>query len=64
MLVTVIAPQNADPMILGAHRLFSLPIDAQPGFRRVGYDAEIPRLPSIIRAFMAAGIDIEHFYDF
>jgi hypothetical protein len=64
ILVTVIAPQNADPIIPGANRLFSLGIDADPGLRRVGYDVEVPRLPTIVRGFMAAGITIEHFYDY
>jgi hypothetical protein len=64
ILVSVIAPEAAAPPIAGVNRLFSLPIDAQPGFRRVGYDADITRLPEIMSGFAAAGIQIEHFYDY
>lgn len=64
ILMSVIAPEDAAPVIEGANRLFGLPIDARPGFQRVGYDVDITRMPEIIRAFAAAGIEVEHFYDY
>jgi hypothetical protein len=64
ILVSVIAPESASPAIPGAAKLFSLPIDAKPGFRRVGYDADVTLLTSIVSAFREAGIEVEHFYDY
>ncbi len=64
IMVSVIAPETADPPIPGTARLFSLPIDARPGFRRVGYDADVTTLPAIINGFRMAGIEVEHFYDY
>jgi hypothetical protein len=64
ILVSVIAPESATPAIPGANRLFSLPIDARPGFRRVGYDADVTRLAGIVSGFKTAGIEVEHFYDY
>jgi len=44
--------------------LFSLDLDAKPGFRRAGLRARIDRLVEINRDLKAAGATIEHFYDY
>ena len=44
--------------------LFSLDLDARPGFRRAGLQARIDRLVDISRDLKARGASIEHFYDY
>ena len=44
--------------------LFSLDLDARPGFRRAGLKARIDRLVDINRDLKARGASIEHFYDY
>lgn len=62
ILVTVIAP---DSTTLSTHgrELFSQPLDAKPGFRRVGLDAKVTDLVLIGRELKSAGMTIERFYD-
>ena len=64
ILVTVIAPDAAKLDIKGTTELFSLELDAQPGFRRAGLKASIDRLVDINRELKAKGASIEHFYDY
>jgi hypothetical protein len=64
ILLTVIAPQAARLDVKDATQLFSLNLDAQPGFRRAGLRARIDRLIDINRDLKAAGATIEHFYDY
>jgi hypothetical protein len=44
--------------------LFSLDLDAKPGFRRAGLQARIDRLVEIQRDLKARDASIEHFYDY
>ena len=64
ILITVIAPDAAKLDISGTTELFSLALDAKPGFRRVGLKARIDRLVDINRDLKARGANIEHFYDY
>jgi hypothetical protein len=64
ILITVIAPQAARLDIKDATELFSLALDAKPGFRRAGLRARIDHLVDINRDLKAAGATIEHFYDY
>lgn len=64
ILVTVIAPKAAALDVKGTAELFSLDLDARPGFRRAGLKARIDRLVDIKRDLEARGADIEHFYDY
>jgi hypothetical protein len=64
ILITVIAPDAAKLDILGTTELFSLGLDARPGFRRAGLKARIDRLVDINRDLKARGASIEHFYDY
>ncbi|ANW00640.1 hypothetical protein [Bradyrhizobium icense] len=64
ILVTVIAPDAAKLDIKGTTELFSLELDAKPGFRRAGLKARIDRLVEINRELEARGASIEHFYDY
>ena len=64
ILITVIAPDAAKLDIKGTTELFSLELDARPGFRRAGLKARIDRLVDINRELKARGASIEHFYDY
>ena len=64
ILLTVIAPDAAKLDIKGTTELFSLELDARPGFRRAGLKAGIDRLVDINRDLKARGATIEHFYDY
>jgi hypothetical protein len=64
ILVTVIAPQTANLDVKEVTELFSLDLDARPGFRRAGLRARIDRLVDINRYLKARGASIEHFYDY
>jgi len=64
ILITVIAPDSAKLDVKDTTELFSLPLDAQPGFRRAGLKARIDRLVDINGGLKARGANIEHFYDY
>jgi hypothetical protein len=64
ILITVIAPKAATLDVKDTAELFSLDLDARPGFRRAGLRARIDRLVDISRDLKARGASIEHFYDY
>jgi hypothetical protein len=64
ILITVIAPDAAKLDIRGTTKLFSLELDARPGFRRAGLKARIDQLVDINRELKARDASIEHFYDY
>ena len=64
ILITVIAPDAARLDVKDTSELFSLELDARPGFRRAGLKARIDRLVDIVRDLKARGVSIEHFYDY
>ena len=64
ILITVIAPDAAKLDIKDTTELFSLELDARPGFRRAGLKVRIDRLVDINRDLKAKGVSIEHFYDY
>ncbi len=64
ILVTVIAPAASRLDIADTTELFSLDLDARPGYRRAGLKARVDRLVAIRRELKARGIELEHFYDY
>jgi hypothetical protein len=64
IFVTVIAPKTAKLDAKDTVELFSLDLDAKPGFRRVGLKAKVEHLVDINRDLKARGANIEHFYDY
>src|SRR5437868_6676232 len=64
IMITVIAPKSAALDVKDATELFSLDLDANPGFRRAGLKPRIDRLVDINRELKARGAGIEHFYDY
>ena len=59
-----LSPDAARLDVKGTTELFSLELDAKPGFRRAGLKARIDRLVDINRDLKAKGVSIEHFYDY
>ena len=64
ILITVIAPDAAKLDVKDTTELFSLELDAKPGFRRAGLKARIDRLVDINRDLKSMGAVIEHLYDY
>jgi hypothetical protein len=64
ILITVIAPDSAKLDVNDTTELFSLDLDARPGFRRAGLKASVERLVDINRDLKARAAKIEHFYDY
>jgi hypothetical protein len=64
IMLTVIAPKASALDVEDATELFSLDLDARPGFRRAGLKARIDRLVDINRELKARDAVIEHFYDY
>jgi hypothetical protein len=64
ILITVIAQKGTSLDIADTTELFSLDLDAKPGFRRAGLKARIDRLVEIKRELAAKGAILEHFYDY
>jgi hypothetical protein len=64
IMVTVIAPKDAKLDVKDASELFSLNLDAKPGFRRAGLKPRIDRLVDIVRDLKARDASVEHFYDY
>lgn len=64
IMVTVIAPNTAKLDVKDTTELFSLDLDAKPGFRRAGLKTRIDRLVDIVRELKAKGATVEHLYDY
>jgi hypothetical protein len=64
IMITAIAADGSMPVIEGVRPLFSLALDARPGFRRIGLGAKVDQLVPITKALESAGVSIEHFYDY
>ena len=64
VLVTVLAPPGPLPVLPGVTVLFEAGIQSRPDRRRVGLDVSVERLAAAVRALEAAGVGIEHIYDY
>jgi hypothetical protein len=64
ILMSAILPDRGGPDVAGSRPLFLLPIDARPGFNRVGLDVDVGRLTEVITAYRQAGVEVEHLYDY
>lgn len=63
VLITVLVP----PGQAGARdgkKLFEVPIQSRPGWRRIGLDVKIASLADVIRRLREAGMELEHVYDY
>lgn len=64
ILMSAIVKTDQKPAITGARALFALPVDARPGFVRIGYDVDVGDLSGILAGARAAGVEVEHLYDY
>jgi hypothetical protein len=64
ILTTVVAPADKPMDTPGAVEIFSLPIQSEPGWRRVGLDTEVPALAAQVGLVEAQGARFEHAYDY
>ncbi len=63
LLVSVIAPLEWRAPE-GPHRLFEQPITTQPGRKRVALVCTVHTLAPVLRQLNAAGVELEHVYDY
>ena len=63
ILTTILAPEGAS-IDAGAAELFSIPIQSQPGWRRIGLDTDVPKLTDQILAVRRQDARLEHAYDY
>jgi hypothetical protein len=64
ILMSAIVPEDSRPNIDGLDEMFALPVDARPGYLRIGYNVEVGDLSRILVAAKGAGVEVEHFYDY
>lgn len=64
ILLTAIVPDGKAMDAAGLTEMFAMELAARPGWRRVGYEARVDRLPGIVAAFDQAGHPVEHLFDF
>lgn len=64
ILVTVKVPPGEAIDFADAVPLFEVPIQAQPGWRRVGLDVKVPALTELIRKLATTKVELEHVYDY
>ncbi len=64
ILTTIIAPDSAAIATPGAKRLFSIPLQSRPGWRRIGLDTEVSALARQIGDVEKQGGEFEHVHDY
>lgn len=64
ILVTVLAREDLKIDLPAAKPLFEVPLQAQPGWHRVGLDVEVTSLTELIRNIAGPDIRLEHVYDY
>ena len=63
IFVTLLLPANVRAPA-GPGRLFEIPLEDRPGWRRLGLSVKVARLLPLLRATRAAGGEVEHVYDY
>ncbi|WP_163364257.1 M15 family metallopeptidase, partial [Klebsiella aerogenes] len=63
-LVTVLSPIERPIQVSGAEQLFAFPLQARPGWQRLGLAIPIDRLDLVVQAAKSAGGRFEHLYDY
>ena len=64
ILTTVIAPQGSAIDAPGSTQIFTIPLQAKPGWQRIGFDTEVPEITTEIVAVERQGATFEHAYDY
>lgn len=64
IMVAVLAPSGKKPEVDGASELFSVPLDARPGWRRIMMTVRVDALTQMISALHGGQFEVEHIYDY
>lgn len=64
VLVTALVPMKGATTAFGGERLFAFPLQARPGWQRIGLDVAVDRLGDVMGAVAAEGGSFEHLYDY
>jgi hypothetical protein len=64
IMVTVFAPSARATAPAGTTLLFAAPVAAKPGFHRLALDVKVPALLAFMRGLEAAGLTLDHVYDY
>jgi hypothetical protein len=64
ILTTLIAPRGAAIDAPGSTQIFTIPLQAKPGWQRIGLDTEVPMITAVIVAAERQGATFEHAYDY
>jgi hypothetical protein len=64
ILVTVLASPGAGSALPDARQLFAVPVQARPGWQRLGFDVRVASLLDLMRRIEGTNIELEHVYDY
>jgi hypothetical protein len=64
ILTTVLAPPGTAIDAPGSTRIFTIPIQSQPGWERIGFDTQVAKITEEIVAVERQGARFEHAYDY
>jgi hypothetical protein len=64
VLVTMLARDAAAVRGADAVQLFAVPVQARPGWHRLGLDAKVSKLLPLMRQIEGTTIELEHVYDY
>ena len=64
ILTSVVARIGAPLDVPGTTRVFAIPLQARPGYERVGLDTKVEALTATIAATVRQGAEFEHAYDY
>jgi hypothetical protein len=64
ILTTALAPAGAAIDPPGSTKIFTIPLQAKPGWQRIGFDTKVPALTEEIHAIEQQGAMFEHAYDY
>jgi hypothetical protein len=64
IFITVLAPSGAKPALPRTRELVGVPLQARPGWTRIGLSVPVRDLPAIMQSLQQAGIAFEHAYDY
>jgi hypothetical protein len=64
VLITVLTRDPAEARNIEAAELFAVPMQARPGWRRLGLDVKVSKLLGLMRQIEGTTIELEHVYDY
>ena len=64
ILLTVLVPNNANPVFNNAQTVFTQPMASKPSIKRVGIATPVTNLHKLLLGLDSAGMHIEHVFDY